>query len=112
VYLKDVLVRGTFGGHVWVVLPAQDVRSAFKRVMADPPTSLGMTIDLSDARVHADSHRGNQRRFTEIRTEARPKVVIQVGPTVESSGVKRQPVPCRIEERDEKRKPDNDKNQQ
>ena len=66
VYLEDVLMRGAFGGYVWVVLPAQDIWSALKCVMADSPAPFGVAVDLSDAGVHTESHRGNERGLAEI----------------------------------------------
>jgi hypothetical protein len=101
VHLEDVLVRGAFGGHVWVVPPAQDVGGALKGVMPNPPTSFGMAIDLPDSGIHAQRDCRNQRRLTKVGPKARPEVVIEVRTAVKGSGVQRDPVSNSIEEADQ-----------
>jgi hypothetical protein len=104
-------MRSACGRDMGVVLPAQDVRSAFKRVMANPPTSLRMAVDLPDARVDADRDRGDERRLTKVGAETGPEVVIRVRSTVGNSGVKGKPVPDRSKECDEKGEPDDAKHE-
>ena len=111
VLFEDVLVRSTLGRHIRVVLSAQDVWGALERVMADSPASLGVAIDLPDARIDPDAHRGNECSLTEVGTKARPEVVILVRPSMKSTRVKREPVPYRIEEHQEKRKSDDAKHE-
>ncbi len=74
--------------------------------MANSPASLGVAIDLAHTRVHPDANRCNECRLSEVGTETRPEVVIEVRPPVERTGVKRQPVSYATEERDEQRKSD------
>jgi hypothetical protein len=106
VYLEDVLVRGPFGGYVWMVFLAQDVGSAFEGVMANPPTPFGVAVDFSDTGIDAEGHRRNEGHLTEIGAEARPEVVIEIGSTVKGSGVQRSPVSDSVEEGDDERQAD------
>jgi hypothetical protein len=69
--------------------------------MADSPTPLGVAVDLTDTRIHSDPDRTDERRLTKVGTEAGPEVVVQVRPSVEGSGVKRQPMSYGTEERDD-----------
>ena len=70
VLLEDVLMGGALGGDVRVMVSAQDVGSALEHVMANPPASLGVAVDLTHAGVHPDANCGDERRFAQIRTEA------------------------------------------
>jgi hypothetical protein len=79
--------------------------------MANSPTSLGVAIDLADARVHPEADRSYECRLTEVGTKTRPEVVIQVRPSMESTGMERKPMSYRIEERDEKGKSDDAKHE-
>jgi len=80
--------------------------------MANPPTTLAVAIDLTNSRVYADSDCTDQGRLAEVGTEAGPEVVVQVGPTVECAGVKRQPVSYDTEERDEEGNSHNEKEEE
>jgi hypothetical protein len=108
VLLKDVLMRSTTGRYVRVVVSAQNIRSAFQRVMANPPTPLGVAIDLADTRVYPDADRADEGGLTEVGTKAGPEVVVQVRPTVECASVKRQPMSYGRKERNEKGNSDHD----
>ena len=101
VLFKDVLVRSTLSRYIRVVVPTQDIRSAVQWVMANPPTPLGVAIDLTDTGVHPDADRTDERRLTEVGTEAGPEVVVQIRPSMERSGVKCQPMSYDTEERSE-----------
>jgi len=71
-------------------------------VVADPPTPFGVAIHLTDTRIHPDADCADERRLAEIGTEAGPEVVVNVRPSVECAGVKRQPMTNSIEECNEK----------
>jgi len=101
VLLKDVLMRSTLRRHIRVVVSAQDIRGAVQGVMANPPTPLCVAIDLTDTGVYPDADRTDESRLADVGTEARPEVVVEVRPTVECAGVKRQPMSYDIEECDE-----------
>jgi hypothetical protein len=103
VLLEDVLMRSTLGRHIRVVVPAQDIWSAVKGVMADPPATFGVAVDLADARIYPDAHRAYESRLTEVGTKAGPEVVVQIRPSVERAGMQRQPMSYASEERNEKR---------
>src|ERR1019366_1792578 len=66
--------------------------------MADPPTTLCVTVDLSYAGVHPDAHGTDECCFTEVGSESGPEVVIQVLPSVKCAVVKRKPMSNSIEE--------------
>lgn len=80
-------------------------------MMADSPAALGVAIDLADARVNPEADRSNECRLTEVGTKTGPEVVIQVRPSMESTGMKRNPMSYAIEERDEKGKSDDAKHE-
>src|ERR1700733_13251290 len=103
---------GAAGRYVRVMVSAQNVWGALEDVMADPPTSLGVAIDLANTRVHPDADRGDQRRLSEVGAEARPEVVIEVRASMEGASVQREPMSNRIEERNEKGKSDDTKHQE
>lgn len=105
VLLEDVLMRCTLGRHIRVVVPAQDVRSPFQRVMAYSPTALGVAIDLPDRGVDPEADGTDEGRLAEVGPEAGPEVVIQVRPAVERAGVKRKPVLYGCEERNDQSDP-------
>lgn len=92
VLLEDVLVRSTPGGHTWVVVSAQDIRSSLQCVMANPPTPLRVAVHLANTRVHPDADGADERCLTQVGAEAGPEVVVQVGPSVKGSSVQRQPM--------------------
>ena len=103
VLLKDVLMRCPGGRNLRVMVSAQDIGSAFQRVMANSPTPLGMAIDLTHARIHPDADCAYEGRLTEVGTKAGPEVVVQVRPSVERAGMQGQPMSYASEERNEKR---------
>jgi hypothetical protein len=103
VLLKDVLMRCTGAGYIRVVVPTQDIGSAVQRIMTNPPTPLGVAVDLTDPRIYPDANCAYESRLTEVGTKAGPEVVIQVRPSVERAGMQRQPMSYASEERDEKR---------
>jgi len=70
--------------------------------MANPPTALGMAIDLTHTGVYTDADRSDEGGLAYVGTEAGPEVVVQVGPTMECAGVKSQPMSYEVEEGDEK----------
>jgi len=98
-------VRRTLRWNMRVMVFAEDVGGPVQGVMADPPTSLGVAVDLPDAGVYPDADGSDEGRFTEVGAEARPEVVVQVRPTVECAGVKRQPMSHNIKERNEEGNP-------
>ena len=112
VLLKDVLMRSTLVRNIRVVVSAQDVRSAVQGVMANPPTPLGVTIDLTDTRVYPDADRTDESRLADVGTEAGPEVVIKVRSTVECASVKRQPMSYDIEEGNEEGNAHNEKKEE
>ena len=77
-------------------------------MMSNSPTSLGVAIDLADTCVHPDADRCDEGRLTEVGAKTRPEVVIEVRPSMEGTGMKRQPVSDSGEERDEKGKSDDE----
>jgi hypothetical protein len=81
-------------------------------MMTNPPTPLGMAVDLAGTGVYADADCTDECRFAEVRTEAGPKVVVQVRSTVECAGVKRKPMSYDIEEGDEERNADHEKEEE
>ncbi len=81
-------------------------------MMANPPTRLGVAIDLTDTGVYPDADRSYEGRLAEVGTEAGPEVVVQVRPTVECAGVQRQPVSHDTEERNEEGDAKHDKKEQ
>lgn len=81
-------------------------------MMANPPATLGMAVDLPDPCVDADSDCADESRLAEVGSEARPEVVVQVRPTVERSRVKCQPVLDGAEERNEKDDPHQQKEEE
>jgi hypothetical protein len=99
--LKDVLMRSTLRRYIRVMVATQDVRSAVQRVVANPPTALGVAVDLADAGVHPDADRGDKSRLAQVGTEAGPEVVIEIRPAVKRSSVKCQPMSHGSEEPDE-----------
>jgi hypothetical protein len=96
-------MRCTGTRNLRVMVSAQDIGSAFQRVMANSPTPLGMAIDLTDTRIYPNANCAYESRLTEVGTKARPEVVIQVRPSVERAGMQRQPMSYASEGRNEKR---------
>src|SRR6202035_5939456 len=86
-----------------VVVSTQDIRSPFERVMTNSPTPLGVAVDLTDTRIYPDANCAYESRLTEVGTKAGPEVVVQVRPSVERTGMQRQPMSDASEERNEKR---------
>src|SRR5580700_5314986 len=80
--------------------------------MANSPAAFGVAIYLADTGVHPEPDRSNESRLTQVGTKTRPEVVIQVRPSMEGSGVKRNPMSDRTEERDKKGKSDDAKHEQ
>jgi hypothetical protein len=70
-------------------------------MMANPPTSLGVAVNLTVTGVYPDADRADEGRLAKVRAETRPEVVLQVWPTVECAGVKRQPMSYNTDERNE-----------
>ena len=96
-------MRCTVAGYIRVMVPTQDVGSAVQRVMANPPTPLGVAVDLTDPRIYPNANCAYESRLTEVGTKAGPEVVIQVRPSVERAGMQRQPMSYASEEGNEKR---------
>src|ERR1035438_6076402 len=95
-----------------VVMFAQNVRSAVKGVMANPPTPLGVTVHLPYAGVHPNAHGTDECRLTEVGSESGPEVVIQVRPSVKCAGVQRKPVSNSIEEHSDDYDPDDEEEEE
>ena len=89
---EDVLVRSAVVWHLWVVMPAQNVRRPLECMMADPPAALCVTIHLAQAGIQAHAYGTDQGGLTKIRAETGPKVVIDIWSAVEGSRVKCEPV--------------------
>ena len=81
-------------------------------MMAYSPASFGVAVDLANARVHPEANRSYECRLAEVRTKPRPEVVIQVRPSMESSGMKRNPMSYCVEERNEKGESDDAKDEE
>src|ERR1039458_1391182 len=60
-----------------------------------------VAIGLTDTRIYPDADRADEGCLTEVGTESRPEVVVQVRPSVKCAGVKSQPMSYDIEERNE-----------
>jgi hypothetical protein len=105
-------MRCTLSRYVRMVMTAQDVGSAVQWVMANPPTPLGVAVDLSDTGIDADTDRTDEGRLAEVRSEAGPEVVVQVRPSVECAGVECQPMSQGTEEPNEERDTHHKKNEE
>jgi hypothetical protein len=95
-----------------MVMTAQDVWRAVQRVVTDPPTPLGVAIDLTDSGVYPDTDRADESRLTQIGAEAGPEVVVKVRSSVENASVKRQPMSGDTEERNKEGNPDHEKKEE
>src|ERR1022692_4798875 len=101
-------MRSTTGGNIRVVMPAQDVWSAFQSVVTDPPTSLCMEIGLADSGVDTDAHCTDECGLADVRSKSRPEVVVDIRPAMKCPGVQCKPMPHDVEERNEERDSNNE----
>jgi hypothetical protein len=108
VLLENMFMCCATAWYMWVVMSAQNVRSAIERVMANSPAPFGVTVDLPYAGVHPDADCTDQCRLAEVGSESGPEVVIQVRPSVKGAGVKRKPMSNSIEEHGDDQDPDNE----
>lgn len=69
--------------------------------MANPPTPLGVAVDLADTGINPDANGADEGRFAEVGTETGPEVVIEVRPAVGGASVKRKPMSYGTEKGDE-----------
>ena len=69
-------MRHVLRGHPRVMVCTKVIRSPLKRVVADPPTPLGMAVGFAYKGVDADADRTNQCRLSKVRAESRPEIVI------------------------------------
>ena len=86
-------MRSTMVWHLWVVMPAQDVRRPLEHMVADPPATFCVTVHLAHAGIDTHAYGTDQGGLTKIRAETGPKVVIDIWSAVEGSRVEREPVP-------------------
>src|ERR1019366_6952636 len=80
-------------------------------MMADPPTPLGVAVDLTDTGVHPDADCSDEGRLTEVGAEAGPESVVGTA-LIESSGVNRRPMSHKGEEDDQPRQPRHDQHEE
>ena len=92
-------MRCTFCGYRWMMVCTEVIRSPLERVMADPPTLLGMTVGPAYDGVDANADCTNQRRLSKVRTESGPEVVIDRAiARVDSARVNCRPMAKEVEE--------------
>ncbi len=85
-------MRSTTVWHIRVMVLAEDVRRSVQWVVADSPAAFGVTVHLPDASVDTDAYGADEGRFTEVRAETGPEVVVEVGATMENTGVDGKPM--------------------
>ena len=100
---KDEFVCGAVVRNFRVMVPTEDVGRPGEWMVADPPATLRMTVDLAHARIDADADGTDEGGFTKIRAESGPEVVIGVRSTVQGPSVEREPMAQGTDEGDQER---------
>ncbi len=81
-------------------------------MVANPPAPFGVAVHLPYAGVDPDADCADECRLTEVGSEPRPEVVVDVGPPVEGPCVERQPMSYGIEEANEQGDSDHDQDEE
>src|SRR3974390_3914253 len=103
-FVQDLTVRCALGRNARVMKRTQVIRSALERIMADPPTPLGVTVHPAHPGIDADADRTDKCRLSKVRAEARPEVVIdRIAGRVDRARMNGRPMAKEVEVRDQQR---------